>query len=117
MKMEEAIKQTLDKLAADREKFADTKNKRKASDNQAIHFLGGCNLPKSEFEDCARYYLDLVESNLCINKQTYENQLATELQRGNGIKGTHGYRERGCDKCDGYDQDCGAYRKRRKKVS
>ena len=50
-------------------------------------------------------------SELCLHYITSRTQRQTELNRGQGLKGTQSYELRACYSCGGYDISCPAYTK------
>ena len=47
--------------------------------------------------------------DLCIFKEMFTTQLAKEQKQYNTDEGVKGYRDQGCDKCDGTNKLCDKY--------
>lgn len=45
----------------------------------------------------------------CVFKPIFETQLVKELEQYNTDEGVIGFRDTGCDKCDGYNTVCPKY--------
>ena len=47
--------------------------------------------------------------DMCLQWNIARKQRKTELYNNKGLKGTQGYEEMGCYRCDGYNKMCEAY--------